>query len=74
MSSEYDDWTVARLKDELRERNLTISGKKSIRIFNLKPNDLRQQISNLRYDIMHDLRKGFGDEERAVPIPHPEDK
>jgi hypothetical protein len=41
MSSEYDDWTVARLKDELRERNLTISGKKSIRIFNLKPNDLR---------------------------------
>ena len=39
MSSEYDDWTVARLKDEVRERNLTISGKKSILIERLIEDD-----------------------------------
>ena len=50
MSSEYDDWTVARLKDELRERNLTISGKKSILIERLIEDDQTDMGDKIEFD------------------------
>ena len=39
MSDVYNEWTVATLKDELRERNLPISGNKSALIQRLIDND-----------------------------------
>jgi len=39
MSNVYDEWTVATLKDELRERNLPVSGNKSALIERLIDND-----------------------------------
>ena len=39
MSDVYNEWTVATLKDELRERNLPVSGNKSALIQRLIDND-----------------------------------
>jgi len=50
MSSDYNDWTVARLKEELRERNLPISGKKSILIERLIENNQTSIEDKIEFD------------------------